>query len=115
AMLENFADDIWREQAGVFGEETKDDAIEKTGDAKVFALRDGMLAPGLRVGQLYRFSILQRTRDIADLRCELFGNFGRRALRFEKIRILEDGTKQREDLRTVDIRLRELVRLLHGA
>src|SRR6266542_2619096 len=38
--LGNFRKKMFWQQAGVLGKETKDDAIQKTGDAKIFLLRD---------------------------------------------------------------------------
>lgn len=59
AVLENLSNGMLREQAGVFGEEAKDDAIEEAGDAEVLALRDLELGVGTRVEQLDRFAFLK--------------------------------------------------------
>src|SRR5207302_6968156 len=49
AGLENVLDHTRGKQAGVLSEETKDDAIEKAGDAQVLALSDGMFLARFRI------------------------------------------------------------------
>ena len=58
AAFENLGHDARRKQAGVFGEETKDDAVEESRDAQVLSLRDGMFLARLSVGQFNRFTFL---------------------------------------------------------
>ena len=115
AGLENVGHDIVGKQAGVFGEETKDDAIEETRDAQILALRYGELAAGTRIDQLDRLTLLQRASDFADLLCEFFGDFVGRALRLEEFRIGENRSKKMQDVWIVDLGVRELVRFLDGA
>ena len=58
AAFENVGHHARRKQTGVFGEETKDDAVEEAGDTKILALRDGMFLARLGVGQLDGFAFL---------------------------------------------------------
>ncbi|MGA2177761.1 MAG: hypothetical protein ABSH38_22525 [Verrucomicrobiota bacterium] len=59
AGLEQFSEKFFRQQSGVLGKETKDDAVEKAGDAKVFLLRDRNFGAALGVGQFDAFAALQ--------------------------------------------------------
>ena len=74
AGLGNFREQVFRQQAGVLGKETKDDAIEEPGDAEIFLLGDVDFLAGFGVGQFHAFAALQRPGDFGDLRGQVFGD-----------------------------------------
>ena len=58
AGLEDIGDNAFRQEAGVFGEETENDAIKETRNAQVLALGYRMLPARLRVDQLDALALL---------------------------------------------------------
>ena len=74
-----------------------------------------MLPTRFRVGQLNGLTFLERTRDRSDLSGQFFSDFRGRSLRFKKFRLGEHRAQQVQHRRTVDVRIGELVRLLHRA
>ncbi len=97
----------------VLGKETKDDAIEKPGDAEIFLLRDVHFFAGFGVGQFHAFAALQRLGDFGNLHRQIFGDLGGRALRFEKIRIGKKRAKDAKIFRAVNLVVGKFVNLLN--
>ena len=105
----------FREEVGVFGEETKNDAVEKAGDAQVLPLRDIHLRARLPVAQLAALALLQRPGDACDLRGEFLGDLRGGALRLEELGLAKERAEQADVFRFIDLAVRELVRFLDGA
>ena len=72
-----------------------------------------MLAARFRVGQFNRFAFLKRTGDCSNLSGQFLRDFRSCPLRLKEIRICEDRPQQVQDVWTVDVRICELVCLLH--
>jgi hypothetical protein len=111
----NFSEESFRQEAGVFGEEAKDDAVEEPGDAPILPLRDVHLRPRLRIAQLAALALLQRSGDARDLRGEFLGDLRGGALRLKKIRLAKEGAEQVNVFGFIDLAVRELVSFLDGA
>src|ERR1017187_2080509 len=113
--FENFHENIFRQQAGVLGKETKDDAIQKTGDAEIFLLRDVHLFSGFGVGKLHAFAALQRLGDGGDLRRNFLGDLRGGALRFEVVGIFKQRAQDAEIFRAINLIVGEFVNVLNRA
>ena len=74
-----------------------------------------MLAARFRVSQFNRFAFLKRTGDCSNLPGQFLRDFRSCPLRLKEIRIGEHRAQQVQHRRTVDVRICELVRLLHRA
>ena len=74
-----------------------------------------MLLAGLRVAELDGLALLERERDGRDLAGEGFRNLRRGLLRAERARIRDHGAEHAQGLRRIDLRVGELVGLLHRA
>ncbi|MCX6911246.1 MAG: hypothetical protein NTY01_24835 [Verrucomicrobia bacterium] len=115
AGFEHVAEKVFRQQAGVFSEETKDHAIEKAGNAKALALGEIGFGAGPGVGPFAALSFLQRHGDFGEGFCQVFGDLRGGALRFEKVGILKQSAKQAKVFRAVNLIVREFVRFLNRA
>src|ERR1035437_6755342 len=113
--FENFREQIFRQQARVFGKETEDDAIEKPGDAKIFLLREVHLFSGFGIGQFDAFAALQRLGDGGNLPGNFFSDLRGGALRLEKFRIGEKRAENAEIFRAVNLVVGEFVNFLNRA
>ena len=89
----NLGEKSFRQKAGVLGKETKDNAIQKAGDAQIFLLRDVHFRTVFGVGKFDAFAALKRFGNFGDLHREIFGDLRRGALRFEKRGIGEQGAE----------------------
>ncbi len=115
-VLSSSVNKLLRQQAGVLGEEAKDDAIEKAGDAEVLALRDNSLPRGSwrrPVRSASRFWSDLATSAIVPARFSVTCAVVRCGLR--KSGSVNSGAEQAQIFRAVNLGVGELVRLLHRA
>jgi len=112
AGLEQGAEKMFGQQACVFREEAKDDAIEKACDAEVFALREIHFRAGPGVGQFLGFTLLQGPGDIGNGLGQVFGNLRRGALRLEEVGVFKQIAEQPKVIRAVNLVVGKFVSLL---
>jgi hypothetical protein len=103
ACLRDFAKDAARQEAGILGEKTKDNAIEESGNAEVLTLRDICFFARFGICELNALTLLQRARDFSDLGGQGLGDLGSCPLRFEEIGVFKERAKNAEVFGTVNL------------
>ena len=115
AALEQVGEKIFRQQAGVLGEKTKDEAVEEAADAEIFSLGKIHLGAGLRVGEFDGLALLERLGDGSDFLGEVFGDLRGREHGPQRGRVGEKRAQDAPVFRLVHPLEGELVFFLNGA